>query len=411
MRPKPTIELGGEQRLDLEERVGVDQAVDDVVHVEGHRLVGRHAVVGERRAPALRRRPRAAARASTSAGRRRRAGPARSRPRRRRRGCRRSRTRVACIRAPPISSRRDLLADDHLGHARRAEVHRGVALDHDHDVAEGRDVGAAGGGRPEQAADLRHLARQRDLVVEDPSGAAPPREQRHLVGDPRAGRVDQPEDRQLLGQRPLGDPDDLLDRARAPRAGLDGRVVRDDEGGPAVDQALPGDHAVGGQVRAERVGELAVLDEAAVVEQQRDAVAHVELVLRSQLRRRLLRRREGRLPGRRISLSLRSRPVPRDGGSRDDDALGGRLMDRQAEAAGDDHALHLGRALADLEDLGVAVEAGHRVLLHEAVAAEDLGRDAGRGHGGLGGVQLGDRRGLLDLAAPGGRASLSAAAL
>src|SRR6266702_365187 len=35
---------------------------------------------------------------------------------------------------------RHLLADDHLGHARRAEVHGGVALHHEDDVAEGRDV-------------------------------------------------------------------------------------------------------------------------------------------------------------------------------------------------------------------------------------------------------------------------------
>ena len=71
--------------------------------------------------------------------------------------------------------------------------------------------------------------------------------------------------------------------------------------------------------------------------------------------------------------------------------------DRQAEAAGDQHALHLGRALADLEDLRVAVEPGDRELLHEAVAAEHLGGDAGRGDRGLGRVQLGDRGRLLDL--------------
>ncbi len=71
---------------------------------------------------------------------------------------------------------RHLLADHHLRHPRRAQVHRGVALAHDHDVAEGRDVGAAGGARPEQQADLRHLAREPHLVVEDPPGAAAPRE-------------------------------------------------------------------------------------------------------------------------------------------------------------------------------------------------------------------------------------------
>ena len=39
--------LGREQRLDLEEAVGVDHAVDEVVHVEGDALVGRHHVGGE----------------------------------------------------------------------------------------------------------------------------------------------------------------------------------------------------------------------------------------------------------------------------------------------------------------------------------------------------------------------------
>ena len=46
---------------------------------------------------------------------------------------------------------RHLLADHHLRHPRRAEVHRGVAVAHDHDVAEGRDVGAAGGARARTA--------------------------------------------------------------------------------------------------------------------------------------------------------------------------------------------------------------------------------------------------------------------
>ena len=62
---------------------------------------------------------------------------------------------------------RHLLADDHLGHPGRPEVHRGVAVDHDHEVAERRDVRAAGSRRTEQAADLRDLAGQRDLIVED----------------------------------------------------------------------------------------------------------------------------------------------------------------------------------------------------------------------------------------------------
>ena len=142
---------------------------------------------------------------------------------------------------------RDLLADHHLGHPRRAEVHRGVALAHDHDVAEGRDVGAAGGRGPEQQADLRHPAGEPHLVVEDPPGAAAAREHLHLVGDPRAGRVDQVDHRHLELQRPLLDPEDLLDRLRPPRARLHGRVVGHQRDLAAADQRQAGDHAVGAQ--------------------------------------------------------------------------------------------------------------------------------------------------------------------
>ena len=89
----------------------------------------------------------------------------------------------------------------------------------------------------------------------------------------------------------------IFSTVRAPHEpGLDGRVVGDDERRTSVDQTLAGDHAVGGQAGAECVGELTVLDEAAVVEQQRDSLAHVELVLRRQLRGRLVRRRERRFP-------------------------------------------------------------------------------------------------------------------
>src|SRR5262252_7724971 len=46
----------------------------------------------------------------------------------------------------------------------------------------------------------------------------------------------------------------------------------------------------------------------------------------------------------------------------------------EAEVPRDDHALHLIGALADLEDLLVAIEPRDRELLHEAVAAVDLER-------------------------------------
>jgi hypothetical protein len=101
-----------------------------------------------------------------------------------------------------------------------------------------------------------------------------------LVGDPRAGRVDQPEDRQLLDQRPLGDPDDLLDRPGTPRPGFDRRIIRHHQGRAAVDQSLAGYHTVGRQPWRAGVGQLGIFDEAAVVEEQLDPVADVELVRR-----------------------------------------------------------------------------------------------------------------------------------
>src|SRR6478672_8148312 len=87
---------------------------------------------------------------------------------------------------------RYLLAHNHLRHPRGPEIHRGISLDHDHHVAEGRDVCAAGGTGSEQAADLWHLAGQGYLVTEDPTCAPPAGEQIDLVGDPRSGRVDEP---------------------------------------------------------------------------------------------------------------------------------------------------------------------------------------------------------------------------
>ena len=178
---------------------------------------------------------------------------------------------------------RHLLAD-HLGrHPRRAEVHRRVALDHEHDVAERRDVRTARGRRAEQATHLRHPAREPHLVGEDPARAAPPREELDLVGDARAGGVDEVHDGELVLQRGLGEAHDLLDGARAPRSGLHRRVVGHHADRTTVDPADTGHHAVGGKIVGERVGEQRVLDERAVVEQPREPVAHEQLVRRREL--------------------------------------------------------------------------------------------------------------------------------
>src|SRR6185436_21057785 len=60
----------------------------------------------------------------------------------------------------------------------------------------------------------------------------------------------------------------------------------------------------------------------------------------------------------------------------------------RAERAGDDHLLDLVGALADGEDLRVAVVAAHRVLLDVAVAAVDLDGLLGRANREAAGLEL-----------------------
>src|ERR1700722_9772187 len=68
----------------------------------------------------------------------------------------------------------------------------------------------------------------------------------------------------------------------------------------------------------------------------------------------------------------------------------------QAELTGDHHALHLVGALADLEDLLVAIEPRDRVLVHEPVPAVDLQRPVRRPVRELAGKQLGHRGGASE---------------
>ncbi len=178
---------------------------------------------------------------------------------------------------------RRVLPDHHLDHARRTEIHGRVPFDHDHDVAERRDVRAPRGRRAEETADLRHASREPVLVVEDPPRATTAGEQLDLIRQPGAGRIDEPEDRHLVLQRVLGEPHDLLHRAGTPRARLHRRVVRHHAHRPPVDGADARDHSVGGQVPGERVGEEPVLDEGTLIEEQREAVANEELVLAREL--------------------------------------------------------------------------------------------------------------------------------
>ena len=153
-----------------------------------------------------------------------------------------------CMRAPPISSRVTFSPITISAMRGEPEVHRGVALDHEHHVAERRDVGPAGRRGAEQQADLRDRARQPHLVAEDAPGVAAPGEHVDLIGDARAGRVDQIEQRDAQPPGGLLDADDLLDRARAPRARLHRGVVGHDGHRAPVHPPDAGDHAVGGQI-------------------------------------------------------------------------------------------------------------------------------------------------------------------
>ena len=156
---------------------------------------------------------------------------------------------------------RHLLTDHHLRHPRRAKVHRGVAVAHDYDVAEGGNVGAACGAGAEQHADLRHDAGELNLVEEDPPGAAAAGEHLDLVGDSRPGGVDEVDDRNPPLQRALLDSQDLLDRLRAPRAGLNGWVICHHGDRPPGDGADAGHNTVGAKAILLPVGKQPFLGE------------------------------------------------------------------------------------------------------------------------------------------------------
>ena len=86
-----------------------------------------------------------------------------------------------------------------------------------------------------------------------------------------------------MTERGLSEPDDLLDRARTPRSGLDRRIVRHDADRASVDPPHARDDPVGRQRIGERVREEPVLRERAGIEQTIQAVAHEHLVLAREL--------------------------------------------------------------------------------------------------------------------------------
>jgi len=186
-------------------------------------------------------------------------------------------------RAAQLLQRR-LLADGHLDHARAAHVERGLALHHDHDVGQRRQIGRARRRRAEENAHLGDHARELDLVVEDTPGVEPPRKDLDLLGYAPARGVHHIKEGHA---QPCGlflDPHDLLDCLLAPRACLDRVVVGHDADRPPPDLPNPGDHAVGGGVGLGGAGEQPVLLEvAAGIEEELQPVTDEELALRAKL--------------------------------------------------------------------------------------------------------------------------------
>jgi hypothetical protein len=122
-----------------------------------------------------------------------------------------------------------------------------------------------------------------DLVEEDPAGVPATRKHLDLVGDARPGGVDEVEERPPDAGRGLLDAEDLLDSACTPAPRFHGRVVRHQGHQPAVDPAETSDHSVRRKLFGESVGEKAVFDERARVEQKVEALSRGQLVLLAQL--------------------------------------------------------------------------------------------------------------------------------
>ncbi|GIW71400.1 MAG: hypothetical protein KatS3mg102_0942 [Planctomycetota bacterium] len=174
-----------------------------------------------------------------------------------------------------------LLAGRHLHQGRAGQIDLGLPLDHDHVVGHARDVGPAGGGAAEHAADAgQALARAAGEVAE---GAPAGHEDAALVGQVGAGALDQAYARQpvLLGD--LGQPVALEHAPFVDRPALHRRVVGEDGALGAADQPHPADH--GGarhDARHAGAGQRRDLQEPAVgVEQPLQPLAREQLAARA----------------------------------------------------------------------------------------------------------------------------------
>ncbi len=177
----------------------------------------------------------------------------------------------------------DVLADRRLHEVAAAERHRRRAFHHRHEVGERGNVRGTGRAVAEHGRDHRHHTAHRDLFAEQRARAREGRTARRL--NARAGTVEQPDKRDALAHGVGAHPRDLVFADRAHRPGHHREVVCRDCDRAAVDLADTGDRAVGGEVtiaeaRVHVVGEQAVLDPRARVEQQLEPFAHRELAER-----------------------------------------------------------------------------------------------------------------------------------
>src|SRR5438128_1874233 len=96
------------------------------------------------------------------------------------------------------------------------------------------------------------------------------------------------------------------------------------------------------------------------------------------------------------SAALRAVPMVRSAALRAVPMVRSAALRSQTQLPSDQQQLHLGGALADFQNLAVAIVPGDGIVVHEPVAAEYLGGVAGIVHCRLAGDQFGDRRLLLE---------------
>ena len=159
-----------------------------------------------------------------------------------------------------------VLAHD-VAHDGRAGEEHVPALGHDHEVGQRRRVGAAAGGGAADHGDLRDLAAQAHVLLEDPGV---PGEGREALLHARAAGLDEAHHGRAGAAGEPQHADDRVGVLLAQRAAEVRRVLRVAEHGAPVDAPGAGDHAVAG------AGLLAHPPGADVGAQQRERAAIAE---------------------------------------------------------------------------------------------------------------------------------------